>query len=51
LTNQRNAEREAQEREAKRLAEQEAYYARYPNQRPKPRTKGGRLYDKNGIPY
>jgi hypothetical protein len=51
LTNQRNAEREAQAREAKRLAEQEAYYAKYPNQRPKPRTKGGALYDKRGNPY
>ena len=50
LANQRAAEKIRQEREAKELEEMEAYYRKYPKQRPIPKKNRG-IYDKKGNPY
>ena len=50
LANQRAADKIRQEREEKERQEMEAYYRRYPKQRPNPKKNRG-LYDKKGNPY
>ena len=50
LANQRAAEKQKKEREEKERQEMEAYYKKYPKQRPRPK-KGGGTFDKKGNPY